>query len=89
MAGGHCKVAPKSLYIANVFGQGYISSSYRMTSYDATVRAFEVLTKNDIIRSSPPYFPFKMGCGLGGGEWAIYSAIIEYYFPNAIICKCP
>jgi O-acetyl-ADP-ribose deacetylase (regulator of RNase III) len=80
--------APKpNLYIANVFGQGYVSSIHRMTSYDATVRAFEVLTKNDIIRNNPLYFPFKMGCGLGGGDWDIYSAIINRYFPDAIICQ--
>jgi len=76
----------KHLKIANVFGQGYISSRWRMTSYDATARAFESLAPK-LDKGVPLYFPFKMGCGLGGGEWGIYLAIIEHYFPDAIICQ--
>lgn len=83
----------KDLVIANVFGQGDVSRSERMTSYDATVNAFERIqrsvarTPNGMFARLPLYFPFKMGCGLGGGDWAIYSAIIDRYFPNAIICQ--
>jgi hypothetical protein len=33
------------------------------------------------------YFPYKIGCGLAGGNWDIISSLIETYFPNAIICK--
>jgi hypothetical protein len=33
------------------------------------------------------FFTFKMGCGLDGGEWTIYSAIIAHDFPEAIVCQ--
>lgn len=80
------------LYIINVFGQDDISRSKRMTSYDATVEAFENflrrppnfyynMTKADV------YFPYQMGCGLGGGNWKIYASIIDAYFPKATICQ--
>jgi hypothetical protein len=81
-------VSPE-LMIANIFGQGYISTMYRMTNYDAVVTAFESVRKwlDDHINGLPTYFPYKMGCGLGGGHWRIYSAIIEEFFPEGIVCK--
>jgi len=30
-----------------------------------------------------------MGCGLGGGNWDEYRAVIEKHFPNAIIVRKP
>lgn len=83
----------RDLVIANVFGQGDVSRSERMTRYDATCDAFERIirsqerNKKGLFTRLPLYFPYKMGCGLGGGEWSIYSSIIEHYFPNAIICQ--
>lgn len=82
-----------TLWVANVFGQESVSRGSRQTSYDATVVAFERVERH--MKTNPPstfnknnlYFPFKMGCGLGGGDWKIYSAIIERYFPDAIICQ--
>lgn len=82
------------LYIVNVFGQDNISTRRRQTSYDATVVAFEnfVVGRKEnygtlIPISLPYYFPYNMGCGLGGGNWSIYSAIIDELFPLAVICQ--
>lgn len=86
-------VISAELSVCNVFGQVYTSSAERQTSYDGTVKAFEQIAHarekhvNSTFKRLPLYFPFKMGCGLGGGNWQIYSAIIEAYFPDAIICK--
>lgn len=77
--------ASDELYIINIFGQDGVSTRQRMTSYDATVRAFESF-KHDFA-DLPLFFPYNMGCGLGGGNWQIYSAIIQTYFPQGIICK--
>lgn len=74
------------LFVANVFGQNSISRKSRQTNYEATVDAFERL---NTIKNLPLYFPKNMGCGLGGGNWKIYSAIIEAHFPDAIICEWP
>jgi len=81
------------LSICNVFGQVNTSSSSRQTSYDGTVQAFERIVHarerytHSTFARLPLYFPYKMGCGLGGGNWNIYSAIIGEFFPDAIICK--
>jgi O-acetyl-ADP-ribose deacetylase (regulator of RNase III) len=88
-------VLHRQLYIANVFGQTLCSNKTRLTNYEAVAQALECFKKAQELNprgilsclSDELYFPFKMGCGLGGGEWTIYSAIIEHYFPNAIICK--
>lgn len=77
------------LFVANVFGQNSISRISRQTNYEATVEAFERLQTMDIEENLPFYFPKNMGCGLGGGNWKIYSAIIEAHFPDAIICEWP
>jgi len=33
------------------------------------------------------YMPYMMGCGLGGGEWDIYSTIVDVHCPGVIACK--
>lgn len=85
------KVGP-NLQIANVFGQGGVSRFTRQTNYDATVEAFERILKaqqqpHSVFNGKEFYFPYKIGCGLGGGAWPIYSAIIDYHFPDAIVCR--
>jgi hypothetical protein len=35
----------------------------------------------------PVYFPYKIGCGLGGGDWTIVLNLIVNNFPEAIITK--
>lgn len=92
-----CK-ADEELYVANVFGQNNVSRTTRQTDYNATVEAFETFQRAvecvhvdniEILTAVEHglYFPYTMGCGLGGGNWKIYSAIIEAHFPNAIICR--
>ncbi len=33
------------------------------------------------------FIPWKIGCGLGGGNWKIVESLIDEYIPNAILCK--
>ena len=85
------KVGP-NLQIANVFGQGGVSRSSRQTNYESTVEAFERIIRaqqqpHSVFNDKEFYFTYKMGCGLGGGNWTIYSAIIEAHFPDAIVCR--
>ena len=35
----------------------------------------------------PLYFPYKMGCGLGGGYWPDYLALLEECFPAGVIVQ--
>lgn len=72
-------------YIVNCFGQNHISKSSKMTSYDALDECF--MAVRDYCNKK--YFdgctigiPYKIGCGLGGGDWEIVEAIISKNFPS-------
>lgn len=68
--------------IVNIFGQYGYGRGKQYTNYEALRRAFKELchlTTDEIIR-----IPFKMGCGLGGGDWSIVSKIIE----EELVFKC-
>ena len=75
--------------VYNLYGQynyGYDARGY--TNYEALRGALmhmrdDLLTGDDLRKVGFP----KIGAGLGGGDWKIYSAIIEKCIPNAIICK--
>lgn len=71
-----CSALNKSGYIiANIFGQDDCGRNERYTDYDALRKAFTHIAQafpNDTIR-----IPYKMGCGLGGGEWPVVLEIIE------------
>jgi len=82
-----------NLYIVNLYGQNLFKSNttdkIRFTSYAAWEEALPEL-KDYIVRDNLPkqiYFPYLVGCGLGGGDWRIISAMIEEYFPDATFCK--
>jgi hypothetical protein len=81
------------IQVLNIFGQDNYGRDKQYTDYKAVEQSFKMF-KADINRSvlakntlKQMYVPFKMGCGLGGGDWTTYSAIIEKHFPTAVICK--
>lgn len=70
-----CVLAEVGYMVANVFGQDGYGRNKRHTDYDALRKAFEHIAffwPKATIR-----IPYMMGCGLGGGDWAIVSQIIE------------
>ncbi len=86
---GQCNVVKvkEGLFVVNCFGQlHYGKDKHRYTDYAALNQIFRKLgrDKKDYI-----YFPYLFACGLAGGDWEIVSKMIDYYFPNAIICKLP
>ena len=63
--------------VINMFSQdNYGYDGERYTSYDAFAHCLEIIrehtTHNDTIG-----FPKNIGCGLGGGNWRVISALIE------------
>jgi hypothetical protein len=77
-----------TLRLANVFGQhGYGRVSGIQTDYRAVAESLNRLKV--MLHDEKPqiYIPFRMGCGLGGGNWDEYSRLVEAYFPSAIVCK--
>lgn len=71
-----CDYLSQSGYIlANIFGQDGYGRNKQYTDYAALRKAFAHIAHafpNATIR-----IPYKMGCGLGGGEWSIVEQIIE------------
>jgi O-acetyl-ADP-ribose deacetylase (regulator of RNase III) len=63
--------------VINMFSQFYYGyNGNRFTSYDAFCRALEQI--RDFIKpNSTIGFPKNIGCGLGGGNWKVISALIE------------
>lgn len=81
----------KGLYVANMFSQFSYGRSGLHTNYqkfeECLIRLKNTSDNYDKLKNLPIYFPYKIGCGLGGGDWNIISSLIEKVFPNAIIVK--
>lgn len=64
-------------WVVNMFSQdkyGYDGS--RFTSYDAFTECLTVM-RYRLPKGSSIGFPKNIGCGLGGGNWKVISALIE------------
>lgn len=64
-------------WVVNMFSQddfGYYT--HRFTSYDAFAKCLEHMRDN-LPKDKTIGFPKNIGCGLGGGNWKIISALIE------------
>jgi len=75
------------LVIVNLFAQTLSTNAGdgRRTSYDATVDGWHRIKRRALGRQV--YVPYGIGCGLGGGDWNIYSAIVDAILPDVIACK--
>lgn len=71
-------IAPNYL-IANCFGQDKYGRDKRYTSYAALKECFENVATNKGCRIGIPY---KIGCGLGGGDWDVVSHVIHNAFKD-------
>jgi O-acetyl-ADP-ribose deacetylase (regulator of RNase III) len=68
---GSCKT------VVNMFSQNnYGYDGNRYTSYDAFAHCLETIAER-VPRGSTIGFPKNIGCGLGGGNWKVISAMIE------------
>jgi hypothetical protein len=56
------------------------------TDYNAAEIAIEEFSRHNV-RRLPVAVPWKMGCGLGGGDWEVYQQILEQHLPNALIYR--
>lgn len=52
----------------------------------STTRAYAQISGH---RGVPVYVPHLMGCDLAGGNWAVYSEIIEFFVPWATVVRLP
>lgn len=84
---GHCcettlNREPGRRTVVNIFGQNGIGGT--ATDYDAVRKAFIELREYLINEKEYRYdsqipvgIPYKMGCGLGGGDWNIYREMLQ------------
>lgn len=61
--------------IVNIFAQDDYNSTHRCTSYDALEQALSKAA--DIFSGRTVAVPYKMSCGLAGGNWEIVKVIIQ------------
>lgn len=80
-----CTSDNDSLVVANLFGQmsyGFDGGVYTYT--DAHRKAWPVIRNLAKLLDLPVFAPWKIGCGLGGGNWEEIKAVIEHAIPNII-----
>jgi len=75
-----------SLYVVNLVGQHGYGRDKRYTDYAAVEAGLKKLVPVVEQSGLPVYFPYLMGCGLGGGSWKVVESLIDRYLPQAIIC---
>ena len=75
--------------IINLFGQSsYGKDGKRYTDYDAFDTALDKIKTYCEVHNYNIAFPYKIGCGLGGGDWSIIKGLIEKYFEKSdIVCQ--
>lgn len=79
------------LIICNAFGQERYGRNGQLTDYDAwhqILRKLELQTRcvnknREKDKKWKIHAPYKLGCGLGGGDWEEMYAIIEEYFKTS------
>lgn len=91
---GKCQiitVTPKTLYVANLFGQyTYGRASKQYTDYGALSASMASLAqwyKENCHPNFPVFIPYMIGCGLGGGRWEEVEAIIGNHLPDSIVVR--
>ena len=79
----------KNLFVVNFFSQESYGRNRQHTDYSAFTTCLEKvkLFRDNKYSNLSIYFPYKIGCGLGGGNWSIIHKMIINIIPNAIIIK--
>lgn len=82
--GSSCVVGEKEKIIINAFGQKYIGSNECMTDYAALksglsegIKTIRLCWNLDSITQLTIAIPYKIGCGLAGGDWEEVSKLLE------------
>lgn len=86
---GMIQVLPVSdnLWVCNMAGQDNFGVDRCQSDYGAFRMALGKLKVWADSKNLQVYLPYKIGCGLAGGDWSIVSQIIHDELPSAIICQ--
>lgn len=77
LLGGVLYVTDKNVVIANIFGQNGYGYGCKYTDYFALKRGLEHIAVVSKQTNLPVYLPYKIGCGLAGGDWNKVQDIIK------------
>ena len=85
---GHVQdiLVKEGLVVANCFGQVRPGHGL-MTDYKAWDMVFDKLTDLSNFFSLDLHFPWKIGCGLAGGDWDAMKAKIDKAFGQSRACR--
>ncbi|SDT85656.1 hypothetical protein SAMN05444156_3249 [Verrucomicrobium sp. GAS474] len=78
------RAAPE-LIIANLAGQ--LGVGRAATDYDAYEVALPAIKSMSAVTGLPIFFPHKIGCGLGGGDWDRMFLILKNHCPDATLVE--
>lgn len=73
--------------IVNIYGQYNYGVDKRQTDYTAIKRGLERLHSYAKSTNKTIAIPYKIGCGLGGGEWKEVKSLIEEIFSDEVVLK--
>lgn len=89
---GECQIVkvhdPNISYVANLFGQNLISRQGVMTNYQALEEAMRDVVEFATLNypnGCTVGFPYKIGCGIAGGDWNVVKDIIIKVFQDTNI----
>ena len=77
------RISP-SLTIIGLFAQDGYGRNKQHTNYKALE---ECLIKVAQLNIQPIYAPYKIGCGLGGGDWEIVQQLFKKHLPQTTFVK--
>jgi len=80
------------LILISAFCQKDVNPRVRQTNYGAwslVLNSLRFYLSGTTFRPSEFYFPYMVGCGLGGGDWTVISEMLDFYFPDSTICRLP
>lgn len=90
---GTVQFIPVSPYltVANAFGQLDTSShaAHCATDYLALGECLRTIRKVYDGKLLEVYFPYKIGCGLGGGDWDVVLQLLSTFCPAATLVQLP
>jgi len=69
-------------WIASIFGQDDFRGSGRRTDYYSLYAGFCTVSAVALADNTPVAIPYKIGCGLGGGDWDTVLAMIVKLFSD-------
>ena len=65
------------LFVANLFGQDTYGRTGTHTNYKALGESLNVMFKLARLKNLDCHLPYKLGCGLAGGDWSVVLRIIN------------